>query len=295
MQRLSIRHETRYAYERPVSFSTHRLMVRPRDTHALRLIDASLELSPPGDVRWIYDAHGNSICCFTPQGQARELKIVSRITVDRFPAELQMPAVDPHSAFPVVYSQADRLALSPLLTPDTEDDTAALTSWLRGYIGHPGEPILYYLQRLNRAIHDGFEYAARYEEGVQAPTETLSLRRGTCRDFAWLMVESMRRLGLAARFVSGYIYSPRAQMRGAGSTHAWCEVFLPGLGWIEFDPTNGLQESADLIPVAIARTPQEASPISGALEGDPGHCGLEVFVDVQLVNGTEEASTAVAA
>jgi YD repeat-containing protein len=156
MQRLSIRHETRYGYDRPVSFSTHRLMVRPRDSHALRLIDASLELSPPGDVRWIYDAHGNSICCYSPQGQATELRIVSNIVVDRYPAELQPPKDDPHSAFPVVYSQSDRLALGPMLQPDTDDDTAALSTWLRGYIGHPSEPVLYYLQRLNRAIHDDF-------------------------------------------------------------------------------------------------------------------------------------------
>jgi YD repeat-containing protein len=282
MQRLSIRHETRYAYDRPVGFGVHKLMVRPRDSHALRLINASLELSPPGQTRWIYDAHGNSICYFTPGGEATELRIVSNITVDRYPASLQ-PMDDPHSALPLVYSQSDRVALGPMLDPVTDDEAASLSVWLRGYMGHPSEPVLYYLQRLNQAIRNDFEYAVRHEEGVQSPVETLQLRRGTCRDFAWLMVEALRRLNIAARFVSGYIYSPGQDVRGAGSTHAWCEAFLPGLGWIEFDPTNGLQESADLIPVASARKPDEASPVSGSVLGNPGACHMHVAVDVQLV------------
>ena len=112
----------------------------------------------------------------------------------------------------------------------------------------------------------------------------MTMGSGTCRDFAWLMVEALRRLGYAARFVTGYLYSPReavAGVRGAGATHAWCEVFLPELGWTEFDPTNGLAESPDLIPVAVTRTPAEAAPISGAIYGDGGHSELTVHVDVR--------------
>ena len=114
---------------------------------------------------------------------------------------------------------------------------------------------------------------------------------GTCRDFAWLMVEALRRLGYAARFVTGYLYSPaHAQMRGAGATHAWCEVFLPQMGWTEFDPTNGIAESADLIPVAVARTPADAAPISGAIYGDPGQTSLSVHVDVRPVGSLSAAA-----
>lgn len=295
MQRLTIRHETRYAYDQAVSFATHKLMVRPRDTHALRLIDASLELSPRGDVRWMYDAHGNSICNFTPKGQATELRIVSNITVNRYPGMLDVVADDPHSAFPMVYSQTDRVVLGPMILPVTEDGAGAIVTWLRGYIGHPSEPIIYFLQRLNTAIHSDFAYGERYEEGVQSPVDTLARRAGTCRDFAWLMVEALRRLGIAARFVSGYLYSARAEMRGTGSTHAWCEAFLPGLGWVEFDPTNGLTESPYLIPVAVARTPGEASPVSGALIGNPGGCYLDVKVDVRLVSNGNPARQAVPA
>ncbi len=295
MQRLTIRHETRYAYERAVRFAAHRLMVRPRDSHALRLIEASMELSLPGEVRWIYDAHGNSICRYTPVGEADELKIVSNIIVDRFPASLDLHLYDPHSALPVVYNLTDRLALAPLLPPVTEDESGVIVSWLRGYLGHPTEPVLLLLQRLNTAIHNDFQYGERYAEGVQAPAETLTLRSGTCRDFAWLMVEALRRLGIAARFVTGYLYSAKAEMRGAGATHAWCEAFLPGLGWVEFDPTNGLSESPFLIPIAVARTPQEASPVSGALIGDPGQCHMEVKVQVHLASRQEETPPAQAA
>src|SRR5690606_28362157 len=119
----------------------------------------------------------------------------------------------------------------------------------------------------------------RYEEGVQRPDFTVLQGSGTCRDFAWLMVEALRRLGYAARFVTGYLYSPdlaSGRVRGAGATHVWCEVFLPDFGWTEFDPTNALAESADLIPVAVSRTPSEAAPITGAIIGDPGFSNLEV-------------------
>jgi len=289
MQRLSIRHETRYDYDRPVGFAPHRLMLRPRDSHALRLIDASLELSPAGDVRWIYDAHGNSICRYKPLGDADTLRIVSTMIVERYPATLEPELDDPHSAMPIVYSTTDRIALAPMLLPVTEDEDGALVTWLRGYIGHPSEPVLLFLQRLNAAIHQEFGYGERYEEGVQAPTETLYRRAGTCRDFAWLMVEALRRLGIASRFVTGYLYSKKAEMRGAGATHAWCEAFLPGLGWTEFDPTNGLAESPYLIPVAIARTPAEASPVRGAIIGNPGSSRMDVKVDVHLVQDSMEA------
>nr|WP_276608534.1 transglutaminase family protein [Caulobacter sp. SLTY] len=156
-------------------------------------------------------------------------------------------------------------------------------------MGPADEPALDFLLRLNRTI-DGFGYRARYEEGVQSPAETLSAGSGTCRDFAWLMVEVLRRAGYAARFVTGYLHSPAATLRGAGATHAWCEVFLPDLGWTEFDPTNGLAESPDLIPVAVSRTPREASPVSGALIGDPGQSELIVNVTVSAADNLAAAA-----
>jgi YD repeat-containing protein len=284
MQRLTILHETRYTYGQPVSFTPHQLLLRPRDSHALRLINASLELSPPGDVRWTYDALGNCVCEFSPQGAATSLVITSTMTVDRYPAHLEQKADDPHSPFPIVYGPVDRVTLAPFVLPETEDEAGVMVTWLRKHIGAVDEPVLTFVQRLNEVIHRDFSYAMRYAEGVQHPVETLHLGSGSCRDFAWLMVEALRRMGVAARFVTGYIYSSTAELRGTGATHAWCEVFLPGLGWTEFDPTNNLMESADLIPIAVARTPAEASPISGALIGYPGNSHLDVTVEVHLVS-----------
>jgi transglutaminase-like putative cysteine protease len=283
MSRFSIRHETRYDYERPISFGPHRLLVRPRDSHASRIISADLTLSPPGETRWTLDALDNCVCHFTPQGSASSLSIVSHLTIDRYPAPLDyFPVRDPRSAAPVDYDLSDRAVLAPFMAPATED-IHGLMPWVRGQIGAAGEPAMAFLLRLTRVIHENFEYLAREAEGVQSPARTLSLRSGTCRDYAWLMVEALRHLGYAARFVTGYLYSPAAaQVRGAGATHAWVQVFLPDLGWLEFDPTNGVAESPDLIPIAVARTPDEAAPISGLISGDPGFSRLSVRVDVRL-------------
>ncbi len=285
MTRLLIRHETRYAYERPVGFGPQRLLLRPRDSHGLRVERTALTLSPQGQARWTYDALGNCVCWFQPVGEAGAMTVVSGLVIERFPAPLEaFHPQDPHTAMPIVYARDDRLALAPFMTPDSEDDPG-LTRWLLELMDQPGEPALDFLLRFNSAIHGGFAYQARHEEGVQAPAETLEKRSGSCRDLAWLMVEALRRAGYAARFVSGYLNSPSSGgLRGAGATHAWCEVFLPDLGWTEFDPTNGLAESADLIPVAVARTPREASPVSGTILGDPGRSTLDVHVEVGLAD-----------
>ena len=292
MVRLCIRHETRYVYERPVRFSTHRLLVRPRDSHATRVVDAHLTLSPPGETRWLYDALGNSVCCFTPRGEARLLSIVSDLTIERFPASLMRRDVaDPQTVTPIVYAAADRMVLAPFSEPVSEDVDGKLLAWLRGQIASSREPALDFLLRLNRTIHAEFEYCARDRGAAQEPGHTVAIRSGTCRDFAWLMVEALRRLGYAARFVTGYLYSPGSSaVRGAGATHAWCEVFLPELGWTEFDPTNALAESPDLIPVAVTRTPAEAAPVSGSIYGGGGHSSLTVHVDVRLAQSLPAAA-----
>ncbi len=293
MPRLRIRHETLYRYDNPVSFGPHRLLLRPRDSHAGRLIRASLVVSPQGPTRWLYDALGNCVCYFTPEGQSDSLRISSELVIDRFPAPLTPLAIDdPHSTFPIAYDQNDRLALAPFTNPMSGDEDHAFLSWLRDHAAYPRESLLSYLQRLNHTIYQEFQYTERYAEGVQTPDETLRLGTGACRDFAWLMVEALRRLGFAARFVTGYLYSPQtgSAMRGAGATHAWCEVFLPSLGWLEFDPTNGLAESSDLIRVATTLTPTEAAPVAGSLIGVPGGSSLQVSVYVDQIDAVEAAA-----
>jgi YD repeat-containing protein len=282
MTRLTIRHETRYDYAQPVAFGPHRLLLRPRDSHSIRVISAGLTLSPPGETRWSYDALGNCVCRFTPAGDADHLTIVSDIVIERFPAPLApMRISDPQTVLPFVYGANDRAVLAPFMATATADEGGELAAWLREQLIQPDEPALDCLLRMTRTICAELIYTERYEEGVYDPAETLRRGGGACRDFAWLMVEALRRLGYAARFVTGYLHAPRASgVRGAGSTHAWVQVFLPDLGWLEFDPTNGLAESPDLIPVAAARTPDEAAPIRGTVRGDLSGSTLTVDVDV---------------
>ena len=282
MPRLKIRHESLYAYDRPVAFGQWRLLMRPLDTHATRLISASLE-TPPSETKWVYDAYGNCVCFLQPQGQASFLKVVNNLVVDRFPAPLASVSIDnPRSTAPIVYSLSDRAILEPFIAPVTADDSNRYREWLRSHIRVQDEPALDFLKRINTNIHDQFVYGARDEAGTQGPGETVERQTGTCRDFAWLMIESVRRLGFAARFATGYLYSPHVSVRGAGATHAWCEVFLPDLGWMEFDPTNALVESSSLIRVATTRTWQESDPMNGSIFGDAS-CNLTVAVDVDLV------------
>jgi transglutaminase-like putative cysteine protease len=279
MPRLRIRHESVYTYSAPVTFGPWRLLIRPLDTHATRLISASLE-APPADIKWAYDAYGNCICHLQPSNPAAMLKVVNNLVVDRFPATLVNIQTDR-----TVYSLADRVILAPFIAPATDDDSARYRDWRHAQIASADEPALGLLRRINANIHNDFKYEARGEAGTHAPDETLALNSGTCRDFAWLMIETVRRLGFAARFVTGYLYSPNLKVRGAGATHAWCEVFLPSLGWMEFDPTNALVESADLIRVATTRTWQEADPMSGSIAGD-ATCNLKVAVDVDRIDET---------
>jgi len=208
--------------------------------------------------------------------------------VDRYPSPLTDINVDnPCSRTPIVYSMADRVILAPFIAPATDDNDSQYLDWMRGQTGPSDEPALEFLMRLNRAIHADFKYGVREAPGVQSPAETVAFMSGTCRDFAWLMIESVRRMGFAARFATGYLYSPGQTIRGAGATHAWCEVFLPDIGWTEFDPTNALVESASLIRVAAARTSEEAHPMDGAIYGNAAS-QLHVAVDVDLIDAVAD-------
>lgn len=287
--RLRIRHETIYRYAQPVSFGEWRLMMRPIDSHSIRVLDATLALTPPGETRWTSDAYSNSVCHFTPGGPSNLLAVTSTLLIDRYPkplrdAELAAPLMPAGAiAPPVIYSDADATALAPFIRPVYAEHQAHL-AWLARQQREHGDTALDVLLRLNRAVHSQFSYGARDEYGTQTPAETIDRGAGTCRDFAWLMIESVRRWGFAARFVTGYLYAGEdTAIRGAGATHAWCEVFLPDLGWLEFDPTNGLSESPDLIRVAATRTPEEASPMRGAVIGDAA-AQMDVYVSVMLDN-----------
>jgi transglutaminase-like putative cysteine protease len=148
------------------------------------------------------------------------------------------------------------------------------------------------LAEMTRTIKREFTYVGRPEPGTQTPIETLERGQGSCRDFALLMIEAARALGFAARFVSGYIHAPSFDddRVGGGNTHAWVRIFLPGSGWVEFDPTNGIVGSRGLVRVAVARDPLQAVPLSGTWRGAPGsYIDMDVMVDVDMEPEADDA------
>jgi transglutaminase-like putative cysteine protease len=288
-------HTTVYHYAQAVSFGEHRVMFRPRDSHDLRVLATDLQVSPEALVRMIQDPHSNSVALVQPLVSAEELKIVCSFTIEHAHTNnLELPLAPTAEVFPFAYSLEERFDLETYLRPHHDDPGGHLTAWARQFIrtdGYTGTRDL--LVKMNQSIRDNFRYAARDEEGTQTPQETLKLGTGSCRDFALLMMEAARRLGIATRFVSGYLYDPALDgadsadpaepgaMVGAGATHAWLQAYLPGAGWVPFDPTNNLLGGNELIRVGVARDPSQAAPISGSWYGEAGaYLGMTVNVVV---------------
>lgn len=289
MTTLRVCHCTHYRYSGPVSFGVHRLMIRPRDGHDMRVLDSSLLISPQAQIRWEFDTFGNSIAFASFADRSDELTIESRLLLSRYTiAEPFVELAGRVLPYPFEYEPDDEIDLAPLRRIHCEIDEPVLADWLRQAMSPPPDNSLAVLTSLAESINRKLEYRRREEEGVQTPAETLQTGSGTCRDFAFLFMEAARHLGYAARFVSGYLHdSATAQggadtaILGAGATHAWAEVFLPGAGWVEFDPTNAIVAGKDLIRVATTRTPSQAMPIQGSFEAN-GHeyLGMEVTVTV---------------
>lgn len=282
-------HTTHYRYAQPVQLDEHRVMFRPRGSHDMRVLATDMTVTPePLDIRLIQDVYSNSIAVVTPQSPSAELKIECRFSVEHAGSRALDLPLDPRAEqYPFAYSEEDRIALPHYLAPYYDDPTGELDAWARQFVATDGPTgTLDLLVAMTKSIRDSMLYLARFDEGVQTPYETLRLQSGTCRDFATLMIEAVRRLGYAARFVTGYLYTPWLDDAdpthvGAGATHAWLQVYLPGAGWIPFDPTNNLIGGTDLIRVGVARHASLASPVSGSWNGFPGDY-LGMFVDVQV-------------
>ncbi|MCY1508481.1 hypothetical protein D9M68_427900 [compost metagenome] len=296
-----ITHTTVYRYNKPVTFGLHRVMFRPRDSHDLRVLATDLQVSPQALTRLIQDPYSNSVALVQPLGEATELRIVCSFTIEHVPpSQRDLLTLDPSAEFlPFAYSVQERLDLEHYLRPHHNDDAnGTLIRWAHQFL-HTDQPnsTRDVLTRMNAHIGQSFEYKARDEEGTQTPLETLALGSGSCRDYALLMMEATRRLGIATHFVSGYLYdasldndatgqAPGESVTGAGSTHAWLQAYLPGAGWLAFDPTNNLMGSGQLIRVGVARDPALAAPISGSWYGDAeAYEGLEATVVVKRRKG----------
>jgi transglutaminase-like putative cysteine protease len=296
MPLLTIHHKTEYRYTHPVAFGEHRIMLRPRDGHDLRVLSGRLEIVPePMSLRWIHDVFGNSVAIATFDERAETLSIVSTATVEHNPAEeFALTADDPAYFYPFSYYDDEFPDLVQFITPQYGDPNGELSAWARNYLDAEGPtPTFNILSNMTHGIRNAFTYRKRHEHGTQHPLDTLQTRSGTCRDYALFMIEALRRLGIAARFVSGYLFIPgdRAQgYVGGGSTHAWVQVYLPSAGWIEFDPTNGIVGTRDLVRVAVARDPRQAIPLHGTYLGSAdAFVGMDVSINVVSVDEGAQA------
>ncbi len=288
-QRFTVRHLSVYKYSEPVDFGEHRMMFRPRSSHDLRLVTTQLKITPePARLRWLHDVFDNSVAVATFDTQAAELSFESEVTIEHVESPQPDYALEPYAAtFPFTYTNDEASDLvNARNRPEPNSDVDA---WAKRFIT-PGESIgtMTLLRAMTKEINDDFKYVRRTEKGVNRPADTLRLRSGSCRDFAVLMMDAVRSLGLAARFVSGYIFVPDAiapeptpaaaekpssepeTARGGGATHAWLQIYLPGAGWVDFDPTNSIVGNRHLIRVAVAWDHYHALPLWGTWNGEPG-------------------------
>lgn len=294
---LAVRHLTTYRYRQPVAFGEHRIMFRPRDSYDQELLEARIEITPhPSRLRWIHDVFGNPVALASFAARAAELRFETLIRVNHKATEVapfELP--DQAETYPVSYG-TEMADLARLMERHWADPDRVVDQWARRFLRRDGPTRTRdLLAGITAAIKRDIVYVARDELGVQDPAQTLQMASGSCRDMALLMMEAVRSLGFAARYVSGYVHSPaddsgHERHQGGGATHAWVQVYLPEAGWVEFDPTNGILGSRDLIRVAIARDPSQAVPLSGSWTGFPSDSlGMEVEVSVTAEGSADVA------
>jgi transglutaminase-like putative cysteine protease len=285
---VTIRHITTCRYRRPVAFGEHRMMLHPCDSHDQRVIQADLKISPePRSLHFVQDAFGNHVGIARFSRRSKELSFESVVCVEHSPRG-SVVLEDGGRPFPVEYSVDELRILAPYVERQQHDPTDEVGRWARELLFPSGATGAFeLLTRLSRSIHHGFIYRRREAKGVQLPIETLRLGHGSCRDFAMLMIDATRSIGFAARFASGYLAIPLDDPQaptgcsGRGSTHAWAQIYLPGAGWIDFDPTSNAIGSVDLVTVAVVPDPRHAIPLHGTYVGFPSdHLGMEVQVSV---------------
>jgi transglutaminase-like putative cysteine protease len=274
------------------------MMLRPRDSNDQRLLDATLDIEPrPQNVRWIHDVFDNCVAIANFAGNTRSLRVESNIALEHTPFEgPEVLLEDRARYYPFSYDGEEMPDLARSIERHYADPSGELDHWVQRFLrqGRPTETGTL-LMTLTYAIKEGLSYERRAARGTQSPLQTLASRRGSCRDFATLMMEAARALGFAARFVSGYLYVPDRDTGerhlGGGATHAWCQIYLPGAGWVEFDPTNGIVGNRDLIRVAVAREAQQAIPLHGSYFGGAEAAeGMDVTVNVRRLPEREPST-----
>jgi transglutaminase-like putative cysteine protease len=290
MPALTIRHVTTYRYRQPVAFGEHRMMLRPRDSQDQTVIDATLGITPePASLRFERDAFGNHVAVAEFAATASELSFESVVSLEHAPSNpAELARAEAVLAFPIDYGSDPEPGLDDCRRRRHVDPDDAVGAWVREFLAeHAPIGAFELLTRLSQDMQRQFAYRRREAKGIQSPVDTLTLGHGSCRDFAWLMVEAARALGFAARFASGYLADAVVGSPGGddgmphGATHAWAEVYLPRVGWIDFDPTSGRVGKDALVTVAVVGDPADALPLHGTFIGsasDP--LGMEVHVSV---------------
>ena len=288
MPMISIRHRTSYRFRENVSLSPHRLMLRPREGRELRLLSHEVSTSPEAELSWSNDVFGNAIAAATFQTRSDSLLVDSSATVDLTASA--WPVFDIAASainYPFLYAENDWTDLGALTVQQYEDIDGRLATWARGFVAGTPTDTLSLLKDISLGVTSSISYQSRKEEGTQAPLRTIDRAWGSCRDIAVLFVEVVRSLGFGARIVSGYLFNPDSSLTGSmdgGSTHAWAEVFVPGAGWITFDPTNRSMGGANLIPVAVTRDISHAVPVSGSfMGGTNAFLSMDVAVEVKEI------------
>jgi transglutaminase-like putative cysteine protease len=281
MKRIQIQHVTEYRFSHPVELTDHRLLLRPREGHDIRIVASKLDVCPTHEVKWYRDIYGNSVGILCLKEKTDALRIASEVEIEHYQtAPLDFHVDQRCVTFPFAFEPEDRMDLLPYRTQIWPNKMGPLKEWVSQF-WTPGHSIETYvlLSQMSERIVSDFAYRMREEEGVQSHYETLRLRSGSCRDFAAFFIEACRYLGLAARFVSGYLLNPGSSQHG--STHAWSEVYLPGAGWIGFDNTSGQVAGAYHIATAVHRHAESIPPVSGAYRSE-GEVNSDLSVMVKV-------------
>ena len=289
---LQIDHSTRYRYREPVGLTPHVLRLVPRAAPGLHLLRSELEISPEAIVRWNLDLEENILGIATFPKETDHLEIKSTLVIQqRITNPFDFLLDERALRLPFSYNERERSLLRPYQREENSAPDTVLTDWLRPFLGGESPFSLKTLTAINGQIPALFRYTPRHEPGVRPVSATLAMGEGTCRDFAHLMMESSRALGVAARYVSGYLCSSPGTPVEESHTHGWCELYLPGAGWRGFDPTNGILAGAHHVAVATSVLAGEIPPIEGNYCGAPGLClSHEVMITArELLPAEEEA------
>lgn len=284
-----LEHTTTYSYRNPVTFGEHRAIFLPSLGYGGRILNYSIDTNIPAKTRWIMDTLSNNVAELEFSEPAKELVVTCRVRGEHFGIKTitEFPLDDRAKEVPVQYTPDEWIDLSVFMRPHAEDPDGSVAAWAKSFVIGDQDETLDVLQRMMDTINSSLTYQSREVEGTQAPGETLRLKSGTCRDYAWLMIEALRRLGFACRFVSGYLYDAALDggevgMTGSGATHAWLQIYLPGAGWRAYDPTNQITAGFDLIRVAIARHPGQVIPLAGSWFGkSDDYLGMDVKVIIR--------------